>query len=113
MKAAGKRQKGNDGEREVVATLKKRGFSAWRIPMSGAADGFPGDVKMRALGLPYASNDFTLEVKRRKGPKSGFRLIRRWLSQRMFALWVRGDYEKDWLVVMRAEDWMDLMWRDP
>lgn len=38
------RNKGSRVERELVALLKENGWEAFRVPLSGAAQGFKGDV---------------------------------------------------------------------
>ncbi len=41
------RDKGGRREREVVALFEKRGYTAYKIPLSGASRGFPGDVLIK------------------------------------------------------------------
>jgi Holliday junction resolvase len=85
------RQKGNRTERAVVRLLQERGFSAERVPLSGAARGrFGGDVSVPVLGI-----DRRVEVKVRG---DGFREIYRWLDGADFLI-VRAD-RRELLVVI-------------
>ena len=46
------REKGNRTERAIVRLLQERGFTAERVPLSGAARGrFGGDVSVPVLGI--------------------------------------------------------------
>ena len=69
------KRKGTRVEREMVALFKKAGFDARRVPLSGAAEGFPGDVKVRMPDGEW----LTCEVKARKGGE-GFKTLERWLG---------------------------------
>lgn len=73
MGGRGARIKGGRFELEVVKNLRRLGLSmAKKIPLSGASDGFPGDILTGLLGLRG-------ECKwRRSG--SGFRTLERWLQ---------------------------------
>lgn len=62
------RDKGNRVEREIVKYLKENGLQAKRVPLSGAADGFKGDILIGNLKA---------EVKARK---DGFKQIYNWLE---------------------------------
>ena len=67
------RDKGGRTERHVVRFLQEHGFSAERVPLSGAAHGrFGGDVS-----IPLLNVDRRVEVKCRGG---GFRQIYGWLD---------------------------------
>ena len=55
------RDKGYRGEREAVETLTRLGWKAVRVPLSGAAQGFAGDV----LVEDRAGRSVRIEVKRR------------------------------------------------
>lgn len=39
-------------EREVVDAFREYHFTAHRVPLSGAADGFPGDVRVTVTWQP-------------------------------------------------------------
>lgn len=55
------RNKGKRGEYEVRDYFRKLGYEADRVPMSGAAPGYKGDVRVRKDG-----KEFFVEVKVRK-----------------------------------------------
>jgi hypothetical protein len=56
------RRKGNRVEREVLALLKEAGLEARRVPLSGSAPGYPGDLEVVVPGL----GKVVVEVKARK-----------------------------------------------
>ena len=62
------RDKGNRVEREIVNYLKENGIEAKRVPLSGASEGFKGDILI---------GDLKAEVKARK---DGFKQIYTWLE---------------------------------
>jgi Holliday junction resolvase len=64
------RRKGLVIEREVVNLHRELGVEARRVPLSGACDGFPGDVLV---------GTFRGEVKARANG-TGFRLLEKWLG---------------------------------
>jgi hypothetical protein len=77
------RDKGARGERALVKFLQAAGFSAERVPLSGAAGGrFSSDVSLPLLGV-----DRRVEVKCRA---TGFKQIYDWLSGADFLV-VRAD----------------------
>ena len=86
------RDKGARFERECVNLLKEAGRDAKRVPLSGAADGFKGDIICDGL---------ILECKKRA---SGFKQIRSWLEGND-ALIIGSDREEP-LVVLRFRDWV-------
>ena len=43
------RNKGNREERAIVNLHKQHGFEAKRVPLSGAAEGFKGDIILHGL----------------------------------------------------------------
>ena len=61
------RDKGSRFEREIVNELRSAGLDAYRVPLSGAAIGYKGDVHIR-LG----DRNLSLEAKSRA---SGFKFI--------------------------------------
>jgi Holliday junction resolvase len=88
------RQKGSRIERQIVRALEEAGFSAERVPLSGAARGrFGGDVSVPLLGV-----DRRVEVKARA---NGFRQLYEWLSDHDFLI-VRADRCEP-LVVLRLK----------
>lgn len=128
MKAAGKRQKGSRGEREIVAALhgkriRGRTLTARRVPLSGAAPGFKGDVlvgeqcsdshlhrigeALSAIGVcavcsgtgVLPGSEEQIEVKRRA---QGFKKIDEWLDD-AFAVVYRRD-RGEWIITMRLKD---------
>jgi hypothetical protein len=56
------RRKGNRVEREVLALLKEAGLEARRVPLSGSAPDYPGDLEVEVPGLGRV----LVEVKARK-----------------------------------------------
>jgi hypothetical protein len=58
----GPRRKGNRVEREVLALLKEAGLEARRVPLSGSAPDYPGDLEVEVPGLGRV----LVEVKARK-----------------------------------------------
>lgn len=59
--------KGTSSEYEIRDYFRNLGYEAHRVPASGAAQGFPGDVLVKGKG-----ETFLIEVKRRK---DSFKLI--------------------------------------
>ena len=82
------KNKGSRVEREIVHRHLDIGVDAKRVPLSGAAVGFKGDVII---------GDLVAEVKARKGGQ-GFATISKWLRDNDL-LFVKED-RKDPLVVM-------------
>ena len=73
---ASQRNKGNREERRVVNWIKSiTGWSARRVPLSGAAEGFKGDVHIESP----TGHRFVIECKVRH---SGFKQIYKWLGLR-------------------------------
>jgi hypothetical protein len=68
------RDKGLRVERWLVKLFREAGFEAYRIPLSGASEGFPGDLVAKRDG-----NTIRCESKRRKKGE-GFGLLERWLA---------------------------------
>tara|TARA_R100000234_G_C4964093_1_gene163111 strand:- start:528 stop:833 length:306 start_codon:yes stop_codon:yes gene_type:complete len=64
------RDKGLRVERELVNKLKESGVDAKRVPLSGAAEGFKGDIQI---------GDLIAEVKARKDG-AGFKTLEHWLG---------------------------------
>lgn len=92
------RQKGDRLERAVVKQLQAAGLDAKRVPLSGSAVGYPGDVCVKVGG-----RELTLECKNRKD----FATLYGWLKDRD-ALILKAD-RKDPLVVLRLADVLGLL----
>ena len=91
------KRKGTRVEREMVKRLHALG-EAYRIPLSGAIEGFKGDIKVNLNGRWY-----TAEVKARKSPP---KQILGWLGEHDF-LFIKPDYAEP-VVVMTWQGWSDL-----
>ena len=100
MKSTGPRRKGSNAERELVKLLREAGIPAKRVPLSGAAEGYPGDVKYTDVA-DLDNPDKTAEVKIRS---TGFKQIYKWLADNDI-LAIRSD-RNEWLVVQRLKDWV-------
>lgn len=57
------RDKGARNERLLVKHLREKGYKATRVPLSGAAEGYKGDV---ALEIPSKHECYKVEVKTRR-----------------------------------------------
>jgi hypothetical protein len=99
LKAAGRRQKGLRFERAIVKTMQAHGLEAKRVPLSGAQEGYKGDVCM--VG---PTGDLTIEAKMRAG---GQKQIREWLGVND-ALVLGADRQQP-LVVLRLTDFCDFV----
>jgi Holliday junction resolvase len=84
--------KGKRFERDIVTLLREAGIDAYRVPLSGAARGFKGDVHIKKDG-----RTFVLEAKSRA--RLGF--IYKSLRENDF-LAIKQD-RSDPLVVLRLE----------
>jgi hypothetical protein len=93
------KRKGDRAERAVVKQIKEAGFTAERVPLSGACDWLPGDVtaELGALG------ECCLEVKARRD----FKTLHDWLKHRD-GLILKAD-RKEPLVVLRLSDLLKLL----
>ena len=92
---AGPRRKGSRAEREVVKLLNDAGMHAKRVPLSGAAEGYEGDVACSDLPEP-------IEVKvGSQVPVTVFR----WLDGKR-TLFMRRD-RGEWIVAMRWSDFRE------
>ena len=89
------RDKGNREERAIVNLHKQHGFEAKRVPLSGAAEGFKGDIILHGL------------VGEAKLRATGFRTIYQWLGDNDF-LTLRGDNERR-LYVIDETLWLKLL----
>lgn len=99
-----RRQKGDRFERSIVEVLNSINLDAQRVPLSGAAGGhYGGDVSFRWFG---ERTKFEAKV---RGGADGFKTLYEWLEGNA-GLFVKAD-RKTPLVVLRLEDFLDLMRR--
>jgi hypothetical protein len=97
MSGRAPRRKGDRLERAVVKQLQAAGLGAKRVPLSGSAAGYPGDVCVELAG-----RELTLECKSRRD----FATLYGWLTGRD-ALILKGD-RKDPLLVVRLSSALEL-----
>jgi hypothetical protein len=98
MSGRAPRRKGDRLEREVVKLLQAAGVPARRVPLSGSARGYPGD-----LVVTVAGRDHVLEVKARRD----FKTFYGWLQHRD-AVILKAD-RKEALVVLRLADLLNAL----
>lgn len=98
MSGRAPRQKGNRVEREVVKQLQGAGLDAKRVPLSGSAAGYPGDVCVKLKG-----RELCVEVKAR----ADFKTLYGWLQGRD-ALVLKAD-RREPLIVIRLQDLLDIL----
>jgi Holliday junction resolvase len=92
------RRKGKTGELELVAYARNMGLAATRIPLSGASEGFKGDIIIE--GRVYG-------VKRWK------RALNNKIKEDLVKFrgcFIRED-RQDWWVILPAEDYFKLLQR--
>lgn len=94
------KEKGSRLERAIVALFHEYHLDAWRVPLSGAARGFKGDVKVKT-GWDEA---LTGECKARA---NGFKFIYASLEGNDFLV-IRAD-RKEALVVIPAKKYAELL----
>ncbi|TXH52878.1 MAG: hypothetical protein E6Q97_14530 [Desulfurellales bacterium] len=97
MSGRASKRKGSKIEREFVELHRALGLDAKRVPLSGAAAGWKGDIKVIVRG-----REITGEVKAR-GDGSGFKTLKRWLGEND-ALFLRED-RADGMVVLPMRTW--------
>lgn len=95
------RDKGARFERAVVDAFRSYHFVAHRVPLSGAADGFPGDVRVNVTWQP---EPLRIECKKRA---DGFKEIYRWLGGND-VLVIAADHSEP-LAVMPSRMALELM----
>ena len=98
MSGRASKRKGYAGERELVLKHQAAGIPCKRMPLSGAMEGFKGDLKV--------VDRLIAEVKWRKGG-AGFITIERWLGENDL-LFLRRD-RAELLVVMPWGVYQNLM----
>lgn len=94
------RSKGGRLERDVVNRCKELGLAAHRVPLSGAVDGYKGDVMV---------GDLRCEVKGRARGQ-GFTMLERWLGD-FDVLFLRRDRQEP-LIVLPWATWKRIMHRE-
>lgn len=92
------RDKGNRVERSIVNLFRENGFKALRVPLSGAAQGFKGDIVLE--------DKYQCECKARKSG-GGFVTIEKWLGDNHMLFCIRDRAEA--LVVMPISVMMGMM----
>lgn len=95
MNGRSPRRKGSRLERLVVQRFRAAGLQARRVPLSGSARDFPGDVQVQLPGL----GDILIEVKARKTSP-----LYAWIDGRG-AVVVKADWREP-LIVMRLSDFL-------
>jgi hypothetical protein len=106
------KQKGNRRENEVVRLHEHTNAFAKRIPLSGAVQGYPGDVEIRIPPISRGSLDsegaitFRGEVKARASG-SGFKTLEGWMGDNDF-LFLKRD-RQPFLVVLTEEAYKKLL----
>lgn len=101
MSGSHSRGKGKRGEREIVSLARAAGLSAERTWQTAQClDGIERCCDVRIAGTPH-------QVKRRRG---GFSVLYDGLEN-VAGLFLRSD-GREWLVVIRAEDYLKLKLRD-
>lgn len=101
MLSTGPRRKGYRVENQLAHLHREIGVECRRIPLSGAAEGYPGDLEIRRGGRWLRG-----EVKARKAGK-GFALLERWLGEHDL-LFLKRNRKKP-LVVMPWEVYQRLI----
>ncbi len=98
MSGKSPRQKGDRLERAVVLLLREHGLDAKRVPLSGSAKDYPGDVVVTLDG-----RDHVLECKSRRD----FATLYKWLEHRD-GLILKAD-RKEPLMVLRLADLLNAL----
>ena len=100
------RDKGARSERALVNLLREHGLDAVRVPLSGACDGFSGDVLVGCDGCanPNCSQPTPRLKIESKVRANGFKQIYNWLDGND-ALAIKAD-GKEWLVVVPLKEWV-------
>ena len=101
MSGARSRRKGYRAEASARALIVASGLECRRVPLSGAAPGWGGDLVIGAR---------TFEVKARA---AGFRQLYRWLGDRHFGLIVTADRQEPLLVLRLGDFLRQCAFREP
>ena len=103
------RDKGARVERELVNKLKEAGIDAKKVPLSGAVEGYKGDIALSRLGEPFAekvSIDWIAEVKARKNGE-GFKTLEGWLGENDVLFLKRNNANP--IVVLTWDNFVELV----
>lgn len=107
MTGAASKRKGSAFERHIVQFFTAMGWYAKRVPLSGAADGFKGDVQTARSQEDWnAGRKWVVECKRWQ---AGMKTIRRYLPQGGILIH-KADYEEA-VVIMSAATFRELVQR--
>lgn len=87
--ASSSKRKGSRVEREIVRMHQDAGIVATKVPLSGALEGFPGDI--------VVADHFGGEVKARKNG-AGFSTLERWLGD-LDILFLKRDRQKPFVAM--------------
>lgn len=95
MAGKASRDKGNRREREMVERFNTLAYvSAKRVPLSGACEGYKGDIQVNLEGL---ATTLIVEVKAR-AKASGWQSVKKWLGENDMLLLVE-DREEPLVVI--------------
>lgn len=97
------RDKGARREREIVHAHLELGVTARRVPLSGASEGFPGDVLICLAGR---QQPLVAECKARANGE-GFATLERWLGRNDLMFLIRDRAEP--MVVLSWATWAGLV----
>jgi len=89
------RNKGIRAERQVVAILRELGLDARRVPLSGSAPHFKGDVQINTK-----AGKLLAEVKVRR---NGFTSLYRWLDESVADILIIKQDRKKFLAVLELD----------
>jgi Holliday junction resolvase len=100
MPGKSSRDKGGRVERELVQKLRDAGFpDTFRVPLSGAAEGFKGDINIKICNRKIDSETLVAEVKARKDG-TGFKQLEDWKGDHDYLFLKRNNSDP-----MVAMDW--------
>ena len=105
------KKKGSNGELAFSAWLRENGIRAWRDSASGAGSGDKGDVN-NSLG-------YCIEIKTVKKINLGkaWKQVNHSASMNrnspLLAIHLDGMKEKEWIVCLHSNDWLELVKRTP
>tara|TARA_B100001123_G_C15298336_1_gene1020086 strand:- start:1947 stop:2279 length:333 start_codon:yes stop_codon:yes gene_type:complete len=104
MPGKSSRDKGGRVERELVQKLRDAGFSdTFRVPLSGAAEGFKGDININIMGI---EETLVAEVKARKDG-TGFKQLEVWKGDHDYLFLKRNN--SDPMVTMDWDEFVRLL----
>jgi Holliday junction resolvase len=94
------RAKGRRFEREIVEILGQAGYRAKRVPLSGGAEGFPGDIHWEIVP-GYA---IIIEAKNRKS--APIKKLQEWLGDKDMLVLKTGGEIWAFLPLKRLLEWL-------